>query len=79
MCGGADSSLTLACCHFLVCEQKEQLKVLLVAKDREEGARGSETVKVQLRSTLVSDVTHIILHFGLKIFVILCYLVISMQ
>ncbi|KAI3376930.1 hypothetical protein L3Q82_000169 [Scortum barcoo] len=32
--------------------QKEQLKVLLSAKEREEGARGLETVKVQLRSTL---------------------------
>lgn len=52
-------------------KQKEQLKVLLVNKDREEGARASETVKVQLRSTLVSHVTHTILDFGLKIFVIL--------
>ncbi|KAG8014403.1 Uveal autoantigen with coiled-coil domains and ankyrin repeats, partial [Nibea albiflora] len=33
--------------------QKEQLKVLLSAKEREDGARGQETVKVQLRSTLV--------------------------
>ncbi|XP_042347451.1 uveal autoantigen with coiled-coil domains and ankyrin repeats protein isoform X2 [Plectropomus leopardus] len=33
-------------------KEKEQLKVLLSAKDREEGARGQETVKVQLRSTL---------------------------
>uniref|UniRef100_H3CVZ1 Uveal autoantigen with coiled-coil domains and ankyrin repeats n=1 Tax=Tetraodon nigroviridis TaxID=99883 RepID=H3CVZ1_TETNG len=33
-------------------KEKEQLKGLLVAKDGEEGARGSETVKVQLRSTL---------------------------
>uniref|UniRef100_A0A4W6BR47 Uveal autoantigen with coiled-coil domains and ankyrin repeats n=1 Tax=Lates calcarifer TaxID=8187 RepID=A0A4W6BR47_LATCA len=33
--------------------QKEQLKVLLSTKEREEGARGPETVKVQLRSTLV--------------------------
>lgn len=41
--------------------------MLLVAKDREDGARGSETVKVQLRSTLVSHVTHIILDFSLKI------------
>lgn len=47
--------------------------MLLGAKDREEGARGSETVKVQLRSTLVSDITRVILEFGLKIFVILCY------
>lgn len=35
--------------------QKEQLKVLLSAKEREEGTRALETVKVQLRSTLVSD------------------------
>lgn len=40
---------------FFLLNQKEQLKVLLSAKEREEGARGSETVKVQLRSTLVSD------------------------
>ncbi|KAL7405564.1 hypothetical protein ABVT39_003186 [Epinephelus coioides] len=33
-------------------KEKEQLKVLLSTKDREEGARGLETVKVQLRSTL---------------------------
>ncbi|TNM90838.1 hypothetical protein fugu_003127 [Takifugu bimaculatus] len=33
-------------------KEKEQLKVIIGAKDREEGARGSETVKVQLRSTL---------------------------
>nr|XP_046249028.1 uveal autoantigen with coiled-coil domains and ankyrin repeats isoform X2 [Scatophagus argus] len=33
-------------------KEKEQLKVLLGAKEREEGARGLETVKVQLRSTL---------------------------
>lgn len=33
-------------------KEKEQLKVLLSAKEREEGARGLETVKVQLRSTL---------------------------
>ncbi|XP_008274265.1 uveal autoantigen with coiled-coil domains and ankyrin repeats protein isoform X2 [Stegastes partitus] len=33
-------------------KEKEQLKVLLSAKEREEGARGPETVKVQLRSTL---------------------------
>lgn len=72
MCGGADSSLTLPCWHFLLSKQKEQLKVLLVAKDREDGARGSETVKVQLRSTLVSHVTNIILDFSLKIFLILC-------
>ncbi|KAF3686668.1 Uveal autoantigen with coiled-coil domains and ankyrin repeats [Channa argus] len=32
--------------------QMEQLKALLHAKEREEGARGLETVKVQLRSTL---------------------------
>lgn len=44
--------------------------MLLVAKDREEGARASETVKVQLRSTMVSDVTHTILDFGFKMFVI---------
>lgn len=78
MCGG-DSSLILACWLFLLSEQKEQLKVLLNAKDREEGARGSETVKVQLRSTLVSDRTHIILDFNLKTFVILCYLVNLLQ
>ncbi|XP_059203023.1 uveal autoantigen with coiled-coil domains and ankyrin repeats protein [Centropristis striata] len=33
-------------------KEKEQLKVLLGAKEREEGARGQETVKVQLRSTM---------------------------
>ncbi|KAM7424498.1 hypothetical protein PAMA_000711 [Pampus argenteus] len=33
-------------------KEKEQLKVLLSAKEREDGARGPETVKVQLRSTL---------------------------
>lgn len=33
-------------------KEKEQLKVLLSAKEREEGARGLETVKVQLRTTL---------------------------
>ncbi|XP_018539045.1 uveal autoantigen with coiled-coil domains and ankyrin repeats protein isoform X3 [Lates calcarifer] len=33
-------------------KEKEQLKVLLSTKEREEGARGPETVKVQLRSTL---------------------------
>ncbi|KAM7014798.1 uveal autoantigen with coiled-coil domains and ankyrin repeats isoform 2-T2 [Tautogolabrus adspersus] len=33
-------------------KEREQLKVLLSAKEREEGARGLETVKVQLRSTL---------------------------
>ncbi|KAM4602778.1 uveal autoantigen with coiled-coil domains and ankyrin repeats protein [Polymixia lowei] len=33
-------------------KEKEQLKVLLSAKEREEGARGQETVKVQLRSTM---------------------------
>uniref|UniRef100_A0A3Q3XML2 Uncharacterized protein n=1 Tax=Mola mola TaxID=94237 RepID=A0A3Q3XML2_MOLML len=38
---------------FFLLNQKEQLKMLLGAKEREEGARGSETVKVQLRSTLV--------------------------
>jgi len=35
--------------------QKEQLKVLFSAKEREDGARGPETVKVQLRSVMVSD------------------------
>uniref|UniRef100_A0A7N6AQG7 Uveal autoantigen with coiled-coil domains and ankyrin repeats b n=1 Tax=Anabas testudineus TaxID=64144 RepID=A0A7N6AQG7_ANATE len=35
-------------------KEKEQLKTLLSAREREEGARGPETVKVQLRSTLVS-------------------------
>ncbi|XP_051235581.1 uveal autoantigen with coiled-coil domains and ankyrin repeats protein isoform X2 [Dicentrarchus labrax] len=33
-------------------KEKEQLKVLLSAKERDDGARGLETVKVQLRSTL---------------------------
>ncbi|GAA6218901.1 uveal autoantigen with coiled-coil domains and ankyrin repeats isoform X2 [Lates japonicus] len=33
-------------------KEKEQLKVLLSTKEREEGARGPETVKVQFRSTL---------------------------
>uniref|UniRef100_A0A8D3EF67 Uveal autoantigen with coiled-coil domains and ankyrin repeats n=1 Tax=Scophthalmus maximus TaxID=52904 RepID=A0A8D3EF67_SCOMX len=33
-------------------KEKDHLKVLLSAKEREEGARGPETVKVQLRSTL---------------------------
>ncbi|CAJ1049326.1 uveal autoantigen with coiled-coil domains and ankyrin repeats protein isoform X1 [Xyrichtys novacula] len=33
-------------------KEREQLKVLLSAKEREDGARGLETVKVQLRSTL---------------------------
>uniref|UniRef100_A0A3Q1J7I2 Uveal autoantigen with coiled-coil domains and ankyrin repeats b n=1 Tax=Anabas testudineus TaxID=64144 RepID=A0A3Q1J7I2_ANATE len=33
-------------------KEKEQLKTLLSAREREEGARGPETVKVQLRSTL---------------------------
>ncbi|KAM3877221.1 uveal autoantigen with coiled-coil domains and ankyrin repeats protein [Diretmus argenteus] len=33
-------------------KEKEQLKLLLSAKDREEGARGPETVKVQLRSAM---------------------------
>ncbi|XP_072237070.1 uveal autoantigen with coiled-coil domains and ankyrin repeats protein [Leuresthes tenuis] len=32
--------------------EKEQLKVLLSAKEREDGARGPETVKVQLRSAM---------------------------
>ncbi|XP_029353558.1 uveal autoantigen with coiled-coil domains and ankyrin repeats protein isoform X2 [Echeneis naucrates] len=32
--------------------ENEQLKLLLCAKEKEEGARGLETVKVQLRSTL---------------------------
>lgn len=45
------------CCGFdsfaFFMEQKDKLKVLL--KEKEEGARGAETVKVQLRSTLVSD------------------------
>ncbi|XP_068580382.1 uveal autoantigen with coiled-coil domains and ankyrin repeats protein isoform X2 [Cebidichthys violaceus] len=33
-------------------KEKGQLKMLLGSKEREEGARGQETVKVQLRSTL---------------------------
>ncbi|XP_054588275.2 uveal autoantigen with coiled-coil domains and ankyrin repeats protein isoform X2 [Nothobranchius furzeri] len=33
-------------------KEKEQLKVLLSAKEKEEGARGLETVKVQHRSTM---------------------------
>ncbi|KAM9765176.1 uveal autoantigen with coiled-coil domains and ankyrin repeats isoform 2-T2 [Menidia menidia] len=33
-------------------KEKEQLKVLLSAKDREAGARGPDTVKVQLRSVM---------------------------
>uniref|UniRef100_UPI003AAA960F uveal autoantigen with coiled-coil domains and ankyrin repeats protein isoform X1 n=1 Tax=Centroberyx gerrardi TaxID=166262 RepID=UPI003AAA960F len=33
-------------------KEKEQLKLLLSAKDREEAARGPETVKVQLRTTM---------------------------
>ncbi|XP_069561763.1 uveal autoantigen with coiled-coil domains and ankyrin repeats protein isoform X1 [Brachyistius frenatus] len=33
-------------------KEKEHLKVLLSTKEREDGARGPETVKVQLRSTL---------------------------
>ncbi|XP_031704250.1 uveal autoantigen with coiled-coil domains and ankyrin repeats [Anarrhichthys ocellatus] len=33
-------------------KEKDQLKMLLSSKEREEGARGQETVKVQLRSTL---------------------------
>lgn len=45
---------------FFLLEQKEQLKVLLGAKEREEGARGLETVKVQLRSTLVSDLISVL-------------------
>lgn len=39
--------------------QKEQLKALVGAKEKEEGARGLETVKVQFRSTLVSYVCFI--------------------
>lgn len=34
--------------------------MLLSAKEREEGARGLETVKVQLRSTLVSGFIHVL-------------------
>uniref|UniRef100_A0A8C3APP4 Uveal autoantigen with coiled-coil domains and ankyrin repeats n=1 Tax=Cyclopterus lumpus TaxID=8103 RepID=A0A8C3APP4_CYCLU len=37
--------------------QKDQLKLLLTSKEREEGARGQETVKVQLRSTLVTAIS----------------------
>lgn len=48
---------------FFLLNQKEHLKVLLSAKDREEGARGPETVKVQLRSTLVSDLIGKSVHF----------------
>ncbi|XP_034385240.1 uveal autoantigen with coiled-coil domains and ankyrin repeats isoform X2 [Cyclopterus lumpus] len=33
-------------------QKEDQLKLLLTSKEREEGARGQETVKVQLRSTL---------------------------
>uniref|UniRef100_A0A3P9C3I6 Uveal autoantigen with coiled-coil domains and ankyrin repeats n=1 Tax=Maylandia zebra TaxID=106582 RepID=A0A3P9C3I6_9CICH len=33
-------------------KEKEQLKMLLSTKEKDEGARGQETVKVQLRSTL---------------------------
>ncbi|XP_029000479.1 uveal autoantigen with coiled-coil domains and ankyrin repeats protein isoform X2 [Betta splendens] len=33
-------------------KEKDQLKALLTSKEREEGTRGPETVKVQLRSTL---------------------------
>lgn len=44
----------LGICLFLSF-QKEQLKASLAAKEREEGSRGPETVKVQLRSTLVSN------------------------
>uniref|UniRef100_A0A3P8Z0Z7 Uveal autoantigen with coiled-coil domains and ankyrin repeats b n=1 Tax=Esox lucius TaxID=8010 RepID=A0A3P8Z0Z7_ESOLU len=36
-------------------KERDQLKLLLSAKEREEGARGPETVKVQLRSHMVSD------------------------
>uniref|UniRef100_A0AAX7SHA1 Uveal autoantigen with coiled-coil domains and ankyrin repeats b n=1 Tax=Astatotilapia calliptera TaxID=8154 RepID=A0AAX7SHA1_ASTCA len=39
--------------------QKEQLKMLLSTKEKDEGARGQETVKVQLRSTLVSEFMHV--------------------
>uniref|UniRef100_A0A3B5MJK8 Uveal autoantigen with coiled-coil domains and ankyrin repeats b n=1 Tax=Xiphophorus couchianus TaxID=32473 RepID=A0A3B5MJK8_9TELE len=35
--------------------QKEQLKALFSGKDKEEGGRSPETVRVQLRSALVSD------------------------
>lgn len=52
-----------------VLEQKEQLKMLLGAKDREEGTRSPETVKVQLRSTLVSAGTHTGPDTGSKAFV----------
>ncbi len=37
--------------------------MLLSAKEKEEGARGLETVKVQLRSTLVSSCRHRIWNF----------------
>lgn len=47
--------------------------MLLANKDREGGARASETVKVQLRSTLVSHVTHTTLDFGFRIVVILMH------
>uniref|UniRef100_A0A8C8FRL5 Uveal autoantigen with coiled-coil domains and ankyrin repeats n=1 Tax=Oncorhynchus tshawytscha TaxID=74940 RepID=A0A8C8FRL5_ONCTS len=40
---------TVECIH----KEREQLKLLLSAKDREEGARAPETVKVQLRSHMV--------------------------
>ncbi|XP_068427186.1 uveal autoantigen with coiled-coil domains and ankyrin repeats protein [Clinocottus analis] len=33
-------------------KEKDQLKTLLASKERDEGSRGQETVKVQLRSTL---------------------------
>uniref|UniRef100_A0A674DBM1 Uveal autoantigen with coiled-coil domains and ankyrin repeats n=1 Tax=Salmo trutta TaxID=8032 RepID=A0A674DBM1_SALTR len=42
---------TVECIH----KEREQLKLLLSAKDREEGARAPETVKVQLRSHMVRD------------------------
>lgn len=44
-------------CFVIVTSQREDLKMLLSVKDREEGGRGSETVKVQLRSALVSHFT----------------------
>lgn len=43
------------CFFFFFLNQKEKLKLLLDAKEREEGTRGPETVKVQLRSTMVSE------------------------
>lgn len=33
--------------------------MLLSTKEKDEGARGQETVKVQLRSTLVSEFMHV--------------------